>query len=65
MKFLVVFVVLLFFIFVFIYVDDDSEELDLGIIQNLEEFIFDLEDFDFDLLIDFFLVEFENVKFEL
>lgn len=64
MKFLVVFVVLLFFIFVFIYVDDDSEELDLGIIQNLEEFIFDLEDFDFDLLIDF-LIEFENVEFEL
>lgn len=62
MKFLVVFVVLLFFIFVFIYVDDDSEELDLGIIQNLEEFIFDLEDFD--LLIDF-LIEFENVEFEL
>lgn len=62
MKFLVVFVVLLFFIFVYIYVDDDSEELDLGIILNFEEFIFDLEDFD--LLIDF-LIEFENVEFEL
>lgn len=64
MKFLVVFVVLLFFIFVYIYVDDDSEELYLGIILNFEEFIFDLEDFDFDLLIDF-LIEFENVEFEL
>lgn len=64
MKFLVVFVVLLFFIFVYICVDDDSEELDLRIILNFEEFIFDLEDFDFDLLIDF-LIEFENVEFEL